>query len=299
MTDIDVTIHMPTTVKPVKKPATPWLAKLRTVVLRVFTWTVLGSFAVAIIYPLVWMVLSGFKSNSELFSDTWGLPDQWQWQNYAQALNLGVFRYFLNSVLVTGLSIVGVVLVSALAAYGLTRIRFPGATPITLMLLGGLMLSPTVAMVPVVQLLQTLNLYDTYAGLILLYIAYRIPFTLFLIRAYMITLPREVEESAMIDGASRLRIFRSIVLPLSRPILVSAAILQMIYAWNEFPFALVAVNDPLLKTLPVGLLNLKSAVTTDWPVLFAALTLAAIPLMIAFLIGQRQFIRGLAEGFGK
>jgi raffinose/stachyose/melibiose transport system permease protein len=267
--------------------------------LRAATYLLLVVLAVTVIYPLIWMVLSGFKTNPELFGSAWGLPGQLRWGNFATAWSQGVVRYLFNSVLVTVVSIVGVVLFSAWAAYGLTRVRIPLAGPITLLILGGLMLAPTVALVPLFQLLNSLHLYNTYAGLIILYIAYRIPFTLFLIRAYMFTLPHEVEEAAHVDGASSWQIFWRVVFPMSRPVLVSAALLQAIFAWNEFPFALVFINSANLKTLPVGLLDMQSRLLTNWPVMFAALTLAALPMIVAFLIGQRQFIRGLAEGFGK
>jgi raffinose/stachyose/melibiose transport system permease protein len=267
--------------------------------LRAATYLLLVALAVAVIYPLVWMVLSGFKTNAELFGSAWGLPTQLRWGNFATAWSQGVVRYLFNSVLVTAVSIVGVVVFSAWAAYGLTRVRIPLAGPITLVILGGLMVAPTVALVPLFQLLNSLHLYNTLVGLIILYIAFRIPFSLFLIRAYMFTLPNEVEEAARVDGASNWQIFWRVVLPMSRPVLVSAALLQTIFAWNEFPFALVFINSGNLKTLPVGLLDMQSRLLTNWPVMFAALTLAALPMIIAFLIGQRQFIRGLAEGFGK
>jgi raffinose/stachyose/melibiose transport system permease protein len=268
-------------------------------VLMAATYVLLTVMALAVIYPLIWMALNGFKTNAELFGSAWGLPGQWRWGNFATAWTQGVVRYLFNSVLVTAVSIVGVVVFSAWAAYGLTRVRVPLAGPITMLILGGLMLAPTVALVPLFQLLRSLRLYDTYAALIILYVAFRIPFTLFLIRAYMFTLPHEVEEAARVDGASTWQIFWRVVFPMSRPVLVSAALLQAIFAWNEFPFALVFINNPRLKTLPVGLLDMQSRLLTNWPVMFAALTLAALPMIIAFLVGQRQFIRGLAEGFGK
>src|SRR5919204_4774359 len=267
--------------------------------LRAATYLLLVALAVAVIYPLLWMVLSGFKTNAELFGSAWGLPRQLRWGNFATAWSQGVVRYLFNSVLVTAVSIVGVVVFSAWAAYGLTRVRIPLAGPITPVILGGLMVAPTVALVPLFQLLNSLHLYNTLVGLIILYIAFRIPFSLFLIRAYMFTLPNEVEEAARVDGASSWQIFWHVVFPMSRPVLVSAALLQAIFAWNEFPFALVFINSANLKTLPVGLLDMQSRLLTNWPVMFAALTLAALPMIIAFLIGQRQFIRGLAEGFGK
>lgn len=266
---------------------------------RVVAYVALIAFAVAIIYPLLWMALNGFKSNAELFGDPWGLPTTWRWENFGKAWNLGVVRYLLNSIIVTGASVVTTILFSAMAAYALTRHRIPFAGAITVLLLGGMMLAPTVALIPLFRLLQGIGIFNTYWALIILYTAFRIPFTVFLIRAYMITLSREMEDAAIVDGASRWQIFWLVIMPLSRPIIVSAALLQALFAWNEFVFALVFINDTDLKTLPVGLLAMQGRVLSDWPVLFAALTMAAIPMILLFLAGQRQFIRGLSEGFGK
>jgi raffinose/stachyose/melibiose transport system permease protein len=266
---------------------------------RTVAYLFLIALTVAILYPMVWAVLNGFKSNLELFGDPWGLPSTWRWENFQKAWDLGVVRYLANSVIVTGVSVVTTILFSAMAAYALTRHRIPFANAITVLLLGGMMLAPTVALIPLFRLLQAIGIFDTYWALIILYTAFRIPFTVFLIRAYMITLSREMEDAAIVDGASRWQIFWLVVMPLSRPIIVSAALLQALFAWNEFVFALVFINDTDLKTLPVGLLQMQGRVLSDWPVLFAALTIASIPMIVLFLAGQRQFIRGLSEGFGK
>jgi raffinose/stachyose/melibiose transport system permease protein len=266
---------------------------------RVIAYAVLAVLAIVIVYPMVWAVLNGFKSNLEIFGNPWGLPAQLRWDNYVQAWNLGVIRYLLNSIIVTAGSVVFVILFSAMAAYALTRYNIPFAAVVTGFILGGMMLAPAVALIPLFRLLQTIGIFNTYWALIVLYTAFRIPFTVFLIRAYMITLPRELEDAAIVDGASTWQIFWLVVMPLSRPIIVSAALLQALFAWNEFVFALVFINDTDLKTLPVGLLQMQGRVLSDWPVLFAALVMASIPMIIVFLLGQRQFIRGLSEGYGK
>ncbi len=268
-------------------------------ILRFCAWVGLIAFAIAIIYPLIWMAMNGFKTNAELFGDPWGLPAEWRWENFAKAWNLGVVRYLLNSVVVMVSTVVATVLISSMAAYALTRHSIPFAGAITVLLLGGMMLAPTVALIPLFRLLQALGIFDTYWALIILYTAFRIPFTMFLIRAYMVTLSREMEDAAIVDGANRWQIFWLVIMPLSRPIIVSAALLQALFSWNEFVFALVFINSTELKTLPVGLLQMQGRVLSDWPVLFAALTMAAIPMIVLFLAGQRQFIRGLSEGFGK
>lgn len=266
---------------------------------RVLVYLLLTVLALLVIYPLFWMVVSGFKSNASLFANPWGLPAEWHASNYVDALRAGVGRYFLNSVLVTAVSIVTTTLVSAWAAYGLTRTNLPFERVGTALILGGLMVAPTVALVPLFGLLQTLNLFDSLWGLVVLYTAYRIPFTTFLIRAYFIDIPRQVDEAARVDGASMWQSFWQIILPMSRPILVSAALLQALFAWNEFAFALVFISDGDLKTLPVGLMDMQSRLLTDWPVQFAGLTLAALPMIGVFLIGQRQFFAGLTDGMGK
>ena len=268
-------------------------------VARAAVWLGLVILAVAVLYPLLWMVFSSFKDNSEVFSSPWGLPGELRWGNFAKAGDAGVIRYFVNSVLVTTASILTTVLFSAWAAYGLVRLRVPFGGTMLGLLLGGLMLAPTVALIPLFGLLQDLHIYDSYWALIVLYTAFRIPFTTFLIRAYMIDIPGEVDEAAKLDGCTPAQAFWQVILPMCRPILVSAALLQALFAWNEFVFALVFISTGDLKTLPVGLMDMQSRLLTDWPVQFAGLTMAALPMIVLFLIGQRQFLRGLTDGIGK
>lgn len=266
---------------------------------RVLIWAVLLAIVVGTLYPLVWMVLSGFKTSAAIFASPWALPESLDPRAFGVAWDRGIVQFVANSVVVTGVSLVIIVLLAAMAAYGLTKFRFPGAQFITYLLLAGLMVSPTMIMIPLFQMLQAVGLYNTHAGLIIVYVAYRLPFMIFLIRAYMSTLSDEVLEAAVIDGANQVQIFFRVVLPLCMPVIVSAGLVHFLWAWNEFPFALIFLNETDLKTLPVGLLDFKSALQTDWPVLFAGLVLAAIPVVVAFLIGQRQFIRGLSSGMGK
>ncbi|WP_030623821.1 carbohydrate ABC transporter permease [Streptomyces sclerotialus] len=281
------------------RPGTRRPARFGPVAARVLAYGALAALAVAVIYPLCWMALAGLKSNGEIFSDPWGLPADPRWSTYADAWHQGVLGYLLNSVLVTSASVLAVVLVSAWAAYGLTRLDIPCSQPALLLVLGAMMLSPTVALVPLSQLLQALGIYDTYWALIVLYTAFKVPFTTFLIRAYLLGQPVEVEEAAFIDGASRWQTFWRVVVPMARPILASAAVLQALFAWNEYAFALVFITDDRLKTLPVGLADMAGRLNSNWPVLFAGLTIAALPMIVIFLIGQRHFVRGLAAGMGK
>jgi raffinose/stachyose/melibiose transport system permease protein len=275
------------------------LGRMRHTVVRLVVWAGLVALVIAVIYPLLWMVFSSFKDNQEVFGNPWGLPGELRWGNFAKAGSAGVVRYFVNSVIVTSASILTTVLASAWAAYALVRLRVPFGGAILGLLLGGLMLAPTVALIPLFGLLQRLHIYDTYWALIVLYTAFRIPFTTFLIRAYLIDIAPEVDEAAKLDGCTPAQTFWQIIMPMCRPILVSAALLHALFAWNEFVFALVFVSTSELKTLPVGLMDMQSRLLTNWPVQFAGLTMAALPMVVLFLIGQRQFLRGLTDGIGK
>jgi len=266
---------------------------------RVFMWTFLLGLVIVVVYPLVWMILNGFKENSELFGNPFALPIAWKWENYVTAWNRGVSNYLMMSVLVTVTSTIATVFISAWAAYGLTRVTIPFNRAIVTVILGGLMLAPAVALIPLVKMFQSLGLYNTFWALLILYTAFRIPFTTFLIRAYMIDLPREVDEAAEVDGASRWTTFWRVILPMCKPIIVSTVILHILFAWNEYLFAMVFTSGTDVQTLPVGLTSLMSKHGTDYPVVFAGMVIAAIPVVLLFFFGQRYFVKGLADGIGK
>jgi raffinose/stachyose/melibiose transport system permease protein len=266
---------------------------------RVFIWSFLLCLVVIVVYPLTWMVLNGFKTNTELFGNPFALPAQFSWDNYAAAWNRGVSNYLTTSILVTVTSTIATVFISAWAAYGLTRVDIPWSKTWASVILGGLMLAPTVALVPLVKMFQAMGLYNTFWALLILYTAFRIPFTTFLIRAYMIDLPREVDEAAEVDGASRWTAFWRVILPMCRPILISTVILHILFAWNEYLFAMVFTSGTDMQTLPVGLTSLMSKHGTDYPVVFAGMVIAALPVVVLFFACQRYFIKGLADGIGK
>ena len=262
-------------------------------------WIILAALAVVVLYPLVWMFLNGFKTNAELFGNPFALPTHFGWENFAAAWQQGVGSFVLTSVSLTVLATLITEAISAWAAYGLTRIRIPMNRGFTVLILAGLMLAPTVALVPLVKMFQGLGLYNTFLGLLILYTAFRIPFTVFLIRAYMLDLPREVDEAAAIDGASKTATFWRIILPMSQPIIITTIVLNVLTNWNEYLFAMVFTSGTGLQTLPVGLADLMSKNGTQYPLVFAGMVMAALPMVILFFVCQRYFIRGLAGGVGK
>jgi len=254
------------------------------------------AFTLSIIYPLIWMVMSGFKTKSELFTSTWAFPTEWSFENYIKAWEYGVANYLLNSIIVTSATVVLTIFVSALCAYVLSRFEFKYKNLVFLFILGGMMVSPEVVLISLYKLLQVLHLYDTYQALILTYTAFHVSFTVFLMRSYILSIPKEIEESAVIDGCGMFMVFLRIIVPISRPIIATSALLAAMAAWNEFMFALVFMKTNTMRTLPVGLVNLRGTFSTDWPVLLAALSISALIMIVVFLVFQKQLVRGLTQG---
>lgn len=246
--------------------------------------------------PLLWIILNSFKTNQEMFMDSLALPEVWQFGNYAKAWSMGLYRYFGNSVLVSAVALVGILVLASFLAYGLTRFRAKGSNIIFIIVLGGMALSEQIALVPLYNILQALHLYDTYAAVILPYIAFRIPFTVFLMRAYFITIPEELEEAAVVDGYNSLQIFTKIIVPISKPIFASCAIVNLNFVWNEFLFANVFLSDKAIQTIPIGLMTFKGDLKVDYTTTLAGLIIASLPLIILFLLMSKQFVRGLTSG---
>ncbi len=263
---------------------------------KIFIFVFFCLFAIVVLVPMAWMLLSSLKSNTEFLADPWGLPSVFKWGNYAYALKYGVGRYFINSVVVTFFAVFMTVFFSALASYVLSRFQFRGRNLVFLFILGGMMISPEVNLVSLFKLLQTLKLYDTHLGLIITYCVFQLSFTVLLMRSYMLSMSQDIEESAFLDGCSVFRVFLYIVLPICKPVIASGAIFATMHAWNEYMFATVFIESDKLKTIPVGLVTLQSALKTDFPVLIAGLVISAGVVIIAFLIFQKQFIRGLSQG---
>lgn len=262
----------------------------------ILVYVILAIMVIGVLLPIVWMVISSLKTNNEVFTQPWGLPANPDWSNFGAAWQSGVSSFVWNSVLVTVLSLAINIVVACAGAYALSFLRLPGGGVISMLVIGGMMLAPPVAMVPLFQLFQSLGLLDNLYVLSILYATYRLPMSLFIIRAYMMTLPQELTEAASIDGTNSVQTLWHIVLPICRPAIISAAIMHLLFAWNEFPFALVLLNSPENQTLPIGLLNLQSDINIYWPVVFAGMTIAAIPLIVIYLSAQRAFVRGVADG---
>ncbi len=252
--------------------------------------------ALIIFLPMAWMLVNSLKTNQELFRNSLALPAVPQFINWVNAWNKGLYKYFGNSLIVSGCSLAGILILSSLLAYGLTRFNAKGSNVIFLIVLGGMALSEQVALVPLYKILKAIHVYNTYFAVILPYIAFRIPFTVFLMRSYFIAIPKELEEAAVVDGYNSLQIFQKIIVPISKPIFASCAIVCLNHVWNEFLFANVFLESKELMTIPIGLMTFKGDLRADYTVMLAGIIIASLPMIVLFLCMSKQFVRGLTAG---
>ena len=252
--------------------------------------------AILIIYPMFWIVMSSFKDYNGIFKDGWGLPKEWLFENYKTAWDRGISNYFINSLIVSAGTIAGVVVLTTFAAFGICQLKNKLASVCFLAIMGGLLLSPQVCLLPLYMLLKNMGIKDTYAALIIPYIAFRIPVSVMLIRSFFIGIPKDLEESALIDGASLFQIYRKIYLPLSKPIVSTVVIMTAYYAWNEFVFATMFIDSSQRQTIPVGLMVFSDGLMTNWGVVMAGMVIACLPIIVLFIVMQKSFIRGITAG---
>ena len=265
-------------------------------VLKVLLYALFILLAAIIILPLAWMFLNSLKTNKEFFQNSLALPEVPQFGNWVKAWQSGLYRYFGNSLIVSVISLIGILVLSSLLAYGITRFQTKGGGLIFLIVLGGMALSEQVALVPLYKILKAVHIYNTYLALILPYIAFRIPFTVFLMRSYFLSIPKELEEAAIVDGYNSFQIFMKIIVPISKPVFSACGIVSLNHVWNEFLFANVFLESKKLMTIPIGLMTFKGDLRADYTGMLAGILLASMPLIILFLCMSRQFIRGLTAG---
>ena len=257
---------------------------------------ILWGLTVFALYPLIWLIINSFKTSNEMFDQSWALPAVWHLENYVTAWSYGLGHYVVNSLFVTGVSVVAIALIGALNAFVLTTMNFPGKRIVYGFLLGGMIMPPEVCLFPLFKILDFFGFYDTYLAMILPYVAFGLPFATFLLRAHMTTIPRELYEAALVDGGGVLRIFWSIYLPMSRPALAAVGLIMMMRTWNEFIFALTFIESDGLRTLTIGISTFGDALRVDWTVLMAGLIISIVPVFLTFLLLQRQFMGGLTQG---
>jgi ABC-type sugar transport system permease subunit len=251
--------------------------------------------AAIVALPILWALVSAFKPQNELLLAPWALPKHWAWGNFADAWAGGVGLFFLNSVLVTSVAVMLMLVLAAPAAYALARLRLWGAPAIFGLILAGLLVPVHSALLPLYELNNRLGITG-YAAIMGPYVAFCIPLSVLLLRAYFSGVPRELSDAATIDGAGHLRILWSIFVPIARPAMATVAIFQAAWVWNELLFALVFLENKTQMTLPVGLLTFQGEHSTDWAIVMAGVVMAIVPVLVLYFVFQQHVVKGLTAG---
>lgn len=249
--------------------------------------------------PLVWVFVSGFKDDAEILNEPWGLPAQLRFDNFARAWTHGhIGQYFLNSAIVLSVSLTLTMLLGSTAAYALARYKFPGNRLIYYFFVGGMMFPVFLALVPLFFVVKQTGLLNTLPGLMIVYTAYSLPFTVFFLSAFFRTLPTAVAEAAMIDGCGPFAMFFRVMLPMARPGLISVGIFNLLGQWNQYllPVVLVTKEDNYVLAQGLAALAVNEGYRGDYSRLFAGLSLAIIPVLVVYAVFQRQVQSGLTAG---
>lgn len=244
--------------------------------------------------PVVYAVLGGFRSNAQLASEPVGLPDPWVVTNYTNVLTSAAFwRYALNSTVIALITTVIVAVFGVMAAYPLARYRFKGRGVLTMVFTLGLLFPLTVAIIPLFLMIRDLNLTNSIWGVALPQAAFALPMTIVILRPFLMALPQELEEAAMLDGTSRIGFFWRILLPLSGPGLVTVGVLAFVASWNSYLLPLLILSDPAAQTLPLGVASFSSQYAQDTAGVLAFTSVAMIPALLFFLAMEKKIVNGL------
>ena len=263
----------------------------------VLRYAVLLGVAAAVITPVVYAALGGFRDAPQLAANPVGLPDPWVWSNYTDSLtSMSFWVQLLNSTIVAGLSTIVVVMFAALAAFVIARRQFPGRELAYTLFTLGLLFPVTVAILPLLILVRDLGLLNNPLGLALPEAAFALPLTIIILRPFFRNIPKELEDAAAMDGCGPLGFFFRILLPLAKPALVTVAVLALVSSWNQFLLPLVMLSDADHWTLPLGVTNFSTQYTTDTARILAYTTLALVPALAFYLVAERQLVGGLTAG---
>ncbi len=260
---------------------------------------ILGIWSLFTVLVILWIAISSLKSNRELFLNVWALPSKLEFQNYVRAwsqLHLG--SYFLNSFMVVISAVIIILVLSAPASYMLSRVKFRGRSLITMIFVAGIGIPIPLLFIPLFVILTGIKQINTLPGLGILYVASSIPFTVYMLTSFFTTLPIELEEAATLDGCSDIQVFSKVMLPLASPGLLTAAIFNFIFLWNEYQLALVFLSNPKQRTLSLGLYALQNSMeyTGDWVGLMAGVICVIVPTIILYIFLSERMISGITMG---
>jgi N-acetylglucosamine transport system permease protein len=266
---------------------------------RALTLIGVGLFSLAVVLPLVWVYISAFKTTNEIISSPWGLPESLQFGNFVKAWNESrIGQYFGNSLLICLATLAVLIPVSAMASYILAKFPFKGSQVVFGSFLAGMMFPQFLVIVPLFLLMLQYKLLDTSHGLVMVYVAFSLPFTIFVLTGFFQALPDELGEAALIDGCTDAQTFWKVMVPLARPGIIVALIFNIIGLWNEYNLALILINTPEKFTLPLGLANLTNTnqYTADWGALFAAMVIVMSPVLLVYWLLKERIQQAMLAG---
>jgi ABC-type glycerol-3-phosphate transport system permease component len=254
--------------------------------------------ALTIVYPVIFIILVSFKNNQEFFTNIWGLPSQWRWENYVFAwVEREVGKYAWNSIAVTLSAVVASVLITALGGYALSKLYIPKAEVILAALMTFNFVPGVAIYISLYTQMITMQLNKTHWMLILPYMTWQIPFSIYIFKKFFDSIPTELLEAARIDGSSELQTFFRVIIPLVGPAIATVMVFNFIHIWGEYMWASIASSSSLaIQTLPVGLLRFRGEYGIEWGPFAAAIMIIVMPLMLVFVYLQRYFVQGLTSG---
>lgn len=287
---------------PVSRPARRTPRRGGDRVFSVIAQVILTIWALVVILPLLWTAFSSFKTSGEILASPFSPPAEWNFDNFVTAwTEAGIGRFFGNTILVVGCALVLVMLLGAMCAYVLARYDFPGRRFLYYALIAGLTFPLFLAVVPLFFIMETLYIRATYIGLILAYVGFALPFTVFFLYAFFRQLPEEIGEAAAIDGAGDFRTFFLVMLPMAGPGMASVTIFNFLGLWNQFLIPIVLNTDSDKYVLAQGLANMQAqqGYDSDWGAMFASVTITILPVLIVYMIFQRQLQGGIGPSTNK
>lgn len=247
--------------------------------------------------PFLWVLISSVKTNREILTFSFSFSNGVNWKNYVNAFRIApIARYFKNSIFITAMGIILNLTFMSMAAYVLSRFQFRAKNLVRALFSMGLLIPGAALLLPLYISIRAVGLYNNVWGLVIVYTAFGMPTSVFIMSSYFLTIPKEMEESAYIDGAGFFKTFSIIILPLARPAFATAGIMQFLLCWNEFQFALTLTTGHEARTLPVALYYFKSAFASDYGAMFAAIVVVSLPSIVVYTLLQKQVVSGLAAG---
>ncbi|WP_442604388.1 carbohydrate ABC transporter permease [Paenibacillus sp. KN14-4R] len=265
---------------------------------KIIIWTILSILFVTQVYPLLWLLLYSLKTNQEILDGQFfALPNLIQWSNFKDAYVSGNYlKYLFNSILVTGFTMLFTIFFSTMAAYAIARFRFRLSGVVMLVFMVGIMIPIQSTLLPLMIIFKNIDILNTYLALIIPYIAFSIPLSIFILTGFMKGIPHEIEESAIVDGASIFRLFRSVILPITVPPVVTVCILTFISVWNEYIMAATFISSEKYKTLPFGVYSFFSQYSTNYSAIGAYLVLGALPVLVVYFTLSEKITSGMVAG---